>query len=190
MPRASNKVGKYVKPGTNNKDQAAKRDAARAAAEEEAAAAALRGFRSPPAAEQTTEEATPATEIQMEPAYVPSVPELQEQQRQAITWKYMALGCPPETEWSRHGGVLRQIADMIGLPDPCDYRPIKQILRRYLNGEELYRPGYKGGQQPKLTFGEAMVSSGRVVQGVLYRNEVTRVKLHQIWAFTHRIPVQ
>ena len=38
-------------------------------------------------------------------------------QREAIVLKYELLGGPPESEWGRHGGTLRQIADFLEMPD-------------------------------------------------------------------------
>ena len=35
--------------------------------------------------------------------------------------KYELLECPPESEWGKHGGTLRQIADHLDMPPDCDY---------------------------------------------------------------------
>ena len=51
-----------------------------------------------------------------------------------VYW-YQQLNCPPESEWGKHGGTLRQIADAFGMPSTCDYRPIRETLRRYLAGD-------------------------------------------------------
>jgi hypothetical protein len=126
MPRVSGHPKK--KGGTNNANQAAARDKRAAdAAEAEllAAAEALQALEAPappPAAVQ------PPMEIK--PAYEPSGGEMAAYRRMEIVSKYQRLGCPPESEWSKHGGVLRQIADSLDMPDPCDYRPIKEVLLR------------------------------------------------------------
>ena len=46
----------------------------------------------------------------LEPAYEPSEGTMSACQREAIVLKYELLGGPPESEWGRHGGTLRQIA--------------------------------------------------------------------------------
>ena len=66
---------------------------------------------------------------------MPTLFQIQEQQRQAIIFHYMELKSPPESEWSRHGGTLQQIADRLGYADPCDYRPIKQCHTVCVSGK-------------------------------------------------------
>ena len=61
-------------------------------------------------------EATPAEEPQQpapEPAYEPSKSEMNAHRRAAILHKYEQLKCPPASEWGKHGGTLRQIADFL-----------------------------------------------------------------------------
>ena len=89
-----------------------------------AAEEALEAFNSPP---EAVEQPSPGPE----PAYVPSKGELQQYKRMAIVCKYQMLECPPESEWVKHGGTLRQIADYLDMQDPCDYRPIRDVLQRY-----------------------------------------------------------
>jgi len=55
-----------------------------------------------------------------EPACEPSNGELSSYKRMAIVSHYQQLGCPPESEWGKHGGTLRQIADAFDMLDPCD----------------------------------------------------------------------
>ena len=152
------------KKGTKNKHQAAARDkrtANAAEAEVLAAAEALRTMESPappPAVAQPSPETIPACE--------PSNGEMAAYKRMAIISKYQRLGCPPESESSKHGGVLRHIADEFELPDPCDYRPIKEVLHRYLAGEDVWHTkGRASGQPPGAaqveTVPAAMHQSGR-----------------------------
>ena len=118
MPRR-----KYTRPhkrGSNNSAHAAARNEARAAAVVQAADATLKELTSPAPA-PVQEPAPPVTE----PTYVPSKGEMDSHRRIAIVWKYEDLGCPPESEWGKHGGTMRQIADFLLMPDPCDYRPIR-----------------------------------------------------------------
>ena len=53
----------------------------------------------------------------LEPAYEPSEGTMSACQREAIVLKYELLGGPLESEWGRHGGTLRQIADFLEMPD-------------------------------------------------------------------------
>lgn len=160
--------GKGQKLLAKNKDHAAARDAAalkRAAdateAELLAAAEALAALESPP---QPPAEAQPPAE-QPEPEYVPSNGEMQAYKRMAIVCKYQMLGCPPESEWSQHGGVLRQIADHLDMPDPCDYRPIRETLQRYLADEDVWHSKGGQGRKPKLAYGQFLISADCLRRG-------------------------
>ena len=144
---------KAKKNGTKNKYQAANRDIRAAEAE----------IRARAAAQATTESPIPATPIPevaspYEPTYVPSKGELQSHKRVAIVYKYEQLGCPPETEWGKHGGVLRQIADHLEMPDPCDYRPIREVLQRHLAGEDVQYTKGGQGRKTKLGRGEQLIT--------------------------------
>ena len=59
-----------------------------------------------------------AGQLELVPAYQPSNGEMAAYRRMEIVAKYQRLNCPPESEWSKHGGVLRQIADSLDMPDP------------------------------------------------------------------------
>ena len=108
MPRNNGKQGRPhgKKPGTNNASQAAARDkraADAAAAEQQDAAEALAMLDEPapaPPEEQPSMEPEPACE--------PSKGEMDSYKRVAILSAYHRLNCPPESEWSKHGGTLRQ----------------------------------------------------------------------------------
>ena len=116
-------------------NQAAARDkraADAAEAELQAAAEALAALDEPapaPAEEQ------PSTEP--EPACEPSNGELASYKRMAIVSHYQQLGCPPESEWGKHGGTLRQLADAFDMPDPYDFRPIKDVQRPATDGGDV-----------------------------------------------------
>ena len=103
---------KSRKRGTNNPEQAAARDERADAARRQAAAEALAALEHRPPAPI---EALPSPVL--EPVYEPSKGTMCARQRQAIVLKYERLGCPPESEWGRHGGTLRQIADFLEMPD-------------------------------------------------------------------------
>ena len=138
----------HVKNGTNNTQQAAARDEARAAAIAaigQMADEALEEVLSAPSP-QPMEETTPVA-----PTYEPSKKTMDARRREAIVFKYELLGCPPESEWGKHGGTLRQIADFLKMPDPCDYRPIREVLQRNLAGEDIWY--HRGGQERKSKSG-------------------------------------
>ena len=42
-----------------------------------------------------------------QPTYEPSKGGMDARERKAIILKYERLGCPPESEWGKHGGTLR-----------------------------------------------------------------------------------
>ena len=161
MPRhkgwgRSSRGGKRdAKIGTHNTAQAAARDRRAAdakAAKLRAAAEALAALEAPPPA--------PAEEVvspEPEPACEPSKGELDAYKRMAIMSAYQRLNCPPECEWGKHGGTLRQLADAFDMPDTCDYRPIKEVLLRYLNGEDVWYS--KGGQdrKSKIPYGQQLI---------------------------------
>ena len=73
-----------------------------------------------------------------EPAYEPSKGEVDKYKRMGYVAIYHMLGCPPKSMWGKHGGTLRQIADHFNMPDPCDYRPIRETLTRYLAGDDVW----------------------------------------------------
>ena len=83
----------------------------------------------------------------------------------AIVNKYQMLNCPPESEWSKHGGTLRQIADHLEMPDPCDYRPIRETLQRYLADEDVWRSKGGQGRKPKLAYGQFLISADCLRRG-------------------------
>ena len=98
--------------------------------------------------EQDAEVEEPAEEVvSPEPMYVPTKSDMEARKRQMMILKYEQLDCPPQSEWSKHGGTLRQIADFLEMPDPCDYRAIKETLERHLAGEDVWY--HKGGQGRK-----------------------------------------
>ena len=101
-------------PGTNNKAQAAARNAATAERIATFIAVAKEALQSPPPAPPAEEEQpSPVTE----PTYVPTTGEMEAHRRIAIVYKYERLDppCPPESEWGKHGGALSQIADHLGM---------------------------------------------------------------------------
>ena len=106
--------GKSKKAGTKEKGQAARRDATRAAAIAEAEQAPEEPVEEPSPPEPGVQ-ASPATE----PAYEPSRGEKDCYRRMTIVHKYQQLDCPPESEWGKHGGTLRQIADFLDSFLPC-----------------------------------------------------------------------
>jgi hypothetical protein len=99
--------GHRAKPGTRNKHQAAARDKRAADASEAellAAAEALQALEAPappPAVVQPPTEPVPV--------YEPSNGEMAAYKRMAIVSAYQRLNCPPECEWGKHGGTLRQV---------------------------------------------------------------------------------
>ena len=156
---------KSKKAGTKEKGQAARRDeraAAAAAAERQAAAEAMADMNAAPTPAPNAA-ATPATAV--EPAYQPSMCELNAFKRMAVVYFYMTLGCPPETEWGKHGGTLRQIADHLGMPDPCDYTHIRSTLTRHLAGEDIWHNKPGQGRKRKLTKGEALIYADCLKRG-------------------------
>jgi hypothetical protein len=142
---------KDKKRGTKNTNQATARDIRAAEAEIQALAAA----------EAATESPIPevASPVPYEPTYVPSRGQLQSHKRVAIVYKYEQLGCPPESEWGKHGGTLRQIADHLDMPDPCDYRPIREVLQRHLAGEDVQYSKGGQGRKTKLGRGEQLIAA-------------------------------
>jgi len=105
-----------AKPGTNNAKQAAARDkraADASTAELQATAEALAAL-DDPAPVPTEEQPSPEPEAACEP----SNGELASYKRMAIVSHYQQLGCPPESEWGKHGGTLRQLANAFDMPDP------------------------------------------------------------------------
>ena len=156
MPRRPKGLGRpQVKHGTNNVKQAAVRDAAAAEAERRAAAAARAAAKKP-------EPPPPVEEpplVPVEPTYIPAKGDMEAHKRMAIIFAYEQLNCPPVSEWAKHGGTLRQIADQLGMPDPCDYRPIRQTLERHLSGEDIwYTKGGQGGK-PTLPYGARLIAA-------------------------------
>lgn len=152
--------GRKPKGGTKNKHQVAARDEARAtaiAAVGTMADEALEALLSPPPApaEEVVSEATCGPE----PACEPSKGELDAYKRMAVVSAYQRLNCPPESEWAKHGGTLRQIADAFDMPDPCDYRPIKEVLLRYLNGEDVWYCKVGQGRKSKLAYGQQLIAA-------------------------------
>ena len=150
------------KPLTNNAAQAAARDERAAAAAEEFAAFVEEAARAEKEALRADEEALRAEaqrQRTMKPAHVPSNGEWAAFKRQSIVFHYFELDCPPVSEWGKSGGTLRQIADALGMPDPCDYRPIRETLTRFLAGEDVWHT--KGGQgaKPMLPYGEQCVAA-------------------------------
>ena len=125
--------GKSKKAGTKEKGQAARRDATRAAAIAEAEQAPEEPVEEPSPPEPGVQ-ASPATE----PAYEPSRGEKDCYRRMTIVHKYQQLDCPPESEWGKHGGTLRQIADFLDSFLPC-ITQIWALFRR----NPLY--GFRGG---------------------------------------------
>jgi len=103
-------------PSTNNAKQAAARDkraADASTAELQATAEALAAL-DDPAPVPTEEQPSPEPEAACEP----SNGELASYKRMAIVSHYQQLGCPPESEWGKHGGTLRQLANAFDMPDP------------------------------------------------------------------------
>ena len=85
--------------------------------------------------------------------------------RRLIGLLYEELGCPPESEWSKHGGTLRQIADALKMSDPCDYAPIRNVLKRHLNGEDVWYRKAGCGRKTKLTPGEQKIMADCLSRG-------------------------
>ena len=166
--------GHKAKPGTHNRKQAAARDAARTAAIATVgtmADEALEALLSPPPA-PAEQVVSPA----IEPACEPSKGELDAYKRMAIVSAYQRLNCPPECEWGKHGGTLRQLADAFDMPDPCDYRPIKEVLLRYLNGEDVW---YSQNHLPASQEADALTCGLVWGQG---SGTVSSIALHTIFA--------
>ena len=112
-----NNWGCQKKAGTKHKGQAKDRDQnarKRAATARKAPAEPLT---SPPPAKKQKAKTTPVTE----PTYEPSTSLHESYRRITIIYHYEELGCPAESEWSKRGGTLRQIANELKMPDPCDY---------------------------------------------------------------------
>ena len=180
MPRRKNKLSRpKVKPGTNNADQAAARDEAAEERERLADNAALEAERLTAAAallERLAAADAMDAPMVIEPAYEPSKGEIDSYKRMAVVAKYQWLGCPPESEWSKHGGTLRQIADSLGMPDPCDYRPIREVLLRYLAGEDVFYTKGGQGRKTKLNEGEQRIAADCLRRGTgQVSNNLSRV---------------
>ena len=166
LKRGSGHRHKEHKPkqGTKNVHQVSARDkraADAAAAELQAAAEALAALDEPapaPAEEQPS--------LEPEPACEPSNGELASYKRMAIVSHYQRLGCPPESEWGKNGGTLRQLADAFDMPDPCDFRPIKEVLLRYLNGEDVWYSKGGQGRKTKLTAGQQLIAADCLRRGL------------------------
>ena len=86
-------------------------------------------------------------------------------QREAIVLKYELLGGPPESEWGRHGGTLRQIADFLEMPELCDYRPIRETLQRHLKGEDIWYTKGGQGRKPALPCGQMCIAADCLWRG-------------------------
>ena len=179
MPRAGKGQSKgghgrasHVKPGTNDAKLAAKRDQrAAAAAKAEARAQRLAAQQAPaaatsPAPRSHHKKASPVTE----PTYEPGRGELAAHKRVAIIYKYELLECPPESEWGKHGGTLRQIADHLDMPDPCDYRPIIQTLLRHLSEDDVMKNRGGQGRKPKLLHGQQLIAADCLERGIETQN--------------------
>ena len=158
MPRAGRGFSRgghgrksHVKPGTTNPQYAAARDERAAAAARNASRAQRLAAQQAEAAEMSPaprphhQKASPLTES----TYEPSRAELAAHKRVAIIYKYEQLGCPISDEWGMHGGTLRQIADHLGMPKRCDYRPIRECLERYLADDDVMKP--RPGSSLRLT---------------------------------------
>ena len=106
---ASSPNRKGAKHGTNNTQQAAARDEAKAAA------VAAVGMMADEALEDLlSPQPSPEGDVQppaIEPTCEPSKGEMDSYKRMAIVSHYQRLGCPPKSEWGKHGGTLRQLAD-------------------------------------------------------------------------------
>ena len=109
---------------------------------------------------QPMEETTPVA-----PTYKPSKGTMDARRREAIVFKYELLGCPPESEWGKHGGTLRQIADFLEMPDPCDYRPIREVLQRNLAGDDIWYTRGGQGRKSKLGYGEQLIAADCLRRG-------------------------
>ena len=86
-------------------------------------------------------------------------------QREAIVLKYELLGGPLESEWGRHGGTLRQIADFLEMPELCDYRPIRETLQRHLKGEDIWYTKGGQGRKPALLHGQMCITADCLPRG-------------------------
>lgn len=122
----------HHKRGTNNVQQALKRDRRAAKAAKAAAKAAKAAAKPAKAAPKSPEPQPPAVpQTVIECRY--SMSEQQARRREMIIYWYVELDEPPEREWHGHGGTLSVIADKIGLePDSFgkrDYRPIEKVTR-------------------------------------------------------------
>ena len=165
MPRGRTGLSRpHGKPGTNNADQASRRDehatpAERRAAGAERRAAAREAEAEPPVEEEFSEAEMP------EPTYAPSKGDMNSHRRIAIVYKYELLNCPPESEWGKHGGTLRQIADYLEMPDPCDYRPIREVLQRHLSGADVSYTKGGQGRKTKLGPGEQRIAADCLRRG-------------------------
>ena len=90
---------------------------------------------------------------------------MEARRREMIVYKYELHECPPESEWGKHSGTLRQIADYLEMPDPCDYTSIRQCLERHLNGQDIWYPKAGGGRKRLLTNGEALIAADALKRG-------------------------
>ena len=174
MPRAGRGFSRgghgrksHVKPGTTNPQYAAARDERAAAAARNASRAQRLAAQQAEAAEMSPaprphhQKASPLTES----TYEPSRAELAAHKRVAIIYKYEQLGCPISDEWGMHGGTLRQIADHLGMPKRCDYRPIRECLERYLADDDVMKPRPGQGRKPVLQRGQQLVAADCLQRG-------------------------
>ena len=174
MPRAGKGQSKggygrltKAKRGTNDAKLAARRDQrAAAAAKAEARARRLAAQQAAaaatsPAPRSDHNRASPVTA----PTYEPSRGELASHKRVAIIYKYELLDCPPESEWGKHGGTLRQIADHLDMPDPCDYRPIRETLLRHLGEDDVMKTRGGQGRKPILPHGQQLIAADCLQRG-------------------------
>ena len=51
------------------------------------------------------------------------------------------------------------------MPDPCDYAPIRAVLKRHLNGEDVWYRKAGGGRKTKLTPGEQSIMADCLRRG-------------------------
>ena len=52
------------------------------------------------------------------------------------------------------------------MPDPCDFRPIKEVLLRYLNGEDVWYSKGGQGRKTKLTAGQQLIAADCLRRGL------------------------
>ena len=85
--------------------------------------------------------------------------------RVAIVYKYELLGCPPQSEWGKQGGTMRQIADFIGMPESCNYQPVRSVLERHLAGEDILKHRSGQGRPAKLPVGQQLIAADCLRRG-------------------------